>query len=68
VHLLSIPRCTRFHARPPAARQGGLNDIFGRPVNERPYLVLVVGYPADGARVPVAAGRRKALAEIATFR
>lgn len=44
-----------------------LNDILGRPANERPYLVLVTGYPADGARVPVAAGRKKALAEIATF-
>ncbi len=44
-----------------------LNDILGRPPNERPYLVLVVGYPAEGARVPVAGGRKKALADIATF-
>jgi nitroreductase len=46
---------------------GFLNDILGRPANERPYLVLVTGYPADGARVPVAARSKKALAEIATF-
>ena len=46
---------------------GFLNDILGRPGNERPYLVLVTGYPADGARVPVAGGKKKALAEIATF-
>ena len=46
---------------------GFLNEILGRPPNERPYLVLVTGYPADGARVSVAGGRRKALGEIATF-
>jgi hypothetical protein len=44
---------------------GLLNDILGRPVNERPFLILVVGYPAEGARVPVIG--KKALAEIATF-
>ena len=46
---------------------GFLNDILARPANERPYLLLVVGYPADGAVVPVAAGRKKPLSEIATF-
>ena len=44
---------------------GFLNEILGRPVNERPYLILVVGYPADDARVPVIS--KKSLAEIATF-
>lgn len=44
-----------------------LNDILGRPVNERPYLVLVVGYPADDAQVPIHATQKKPLAEIATF-
>ncbi len=29
-----------------------LNEILGRPRNERPFLLLVVGYPADDARVP----------------
>jgi nitroreductase len=29
-----------------------LNDILGRPKSERPFLLLVVGYPADDARVP----------------
>jgi iodotyrosine deiodinase len=46
---------------------GFLNEILGRPANERPYLVLVTGYPAAGARVPVAGGKKKALGEIATF-
>jgi len=29
-----------------------LNEILGRPVSERPFLLLVVGYPADDAQVP----------------
>ncbi len=31
---------------------GFLNEILGRPKNERPFLILVVGYPEDGATVP----------------
>jgi nitroreductase len=31
---------------------GFLNEILSRPSNERPFLLLVAGYPADGARVP----------------
>ena len=44
---------------------GFLNEILGRPENERPFLILVVGYPAPDATVPEL--RRKALEEIATF-
>lgn len=29
-----------------------LQDILGRPENEKPYLLLPVGYPADDATVP----------------
>jgi hypothetical protein len=43
-----------------------LNEILDRPANERPFLLLVVGYPEEGAVVPDI--ERKALAEIATFR
>lgn len=43
-----------------------LNEIVGRPANERPFLILVVGYPADGAKVP--AITKKPLGEITTFR
>ena len=42
-----------------------LNEILARPENERPYLILVTGYPADDAQVPDI--RRKSLEEIATF-
>lgn len=31
---------------------GFLNEILGRPRNEMPYLLLVVGHPAEGCRVP----------------
>jgi iodotyrosine deiodinase len=31
---------------------GFLNRILGRPENERPFLVLVVGYAEESARVP----------------
>jgi iodotyrosine deiodinase len=44
---------------------GFLNEILGRPANERPYLILVVGYPKEGARVPQIT--KKSLDEIATF-
>lgn len=42
-----------------------LNAILGRPENERPFVLLVVGYPAPGATVP--AIERKPLEAIATF-
>jgi nitroreductase len=29
-----------------------LNEILGRPTNERPYILFPVGYPADDATVP----------------
>ncbi len=44
-----------------------LSDICGRPATEKPFLILVAGYPADGATVPVHALEKKALAEIAAF-
>ncbi len=31
---------------------GFLNELLGRPSHERPYLLLVVGYPAADATVP----------------
>lgn len=31
---------------------GFLNQICGRPDNEKPFVLLVVGHPAEGARVP----------------
>lgn len=31
---------------------GFLNEICGRPKNERPTMLVVAGYPADGVQVP----------------
>ncbi len=42
-----------------------LNEILGRPQNERPFLILVVGFPTPDVTVPQL--RRKSLEEIATF-
>jgi hypothetical protein len=44
---------------------GFLGTLLGRPANERPFLILVVGYPAPRARVPEIG--KKTLDEIATF-
>ena len=45
---------------------GFLTDILGRPKDiERPFLLLVLGYPAEDAHVPNIV--RKPLEEIATF-
>ncbi|HML24018.1 MAG TPA: nitroreductase family protein [Aggregatilinea sp.] len=42
-----------------------LNTILHRPDNERPFLLLVTGYPAEDAAVPDI--QRKPLDQIATF-
>ena len=44
---------------------GFLNEICGRPKNERPFILLVAGYPADDATVPDIG--RKSLKEISSF-
>jgi len=43
---------------------GFLNKILRRPIQERPFLLLVVGYPEKNAKVPDI--QRKSLPEIAT--
>ena len=42
-----------------------LNEILDRPANERPFLVLVIGYPSADAKVPVISKKR--LEQITTF-
>jgi len=42
-----------------------LNEILGRPRSERPFLLLVVGYPADDAEVPDI--ERKPLEDFTSF-
>jgi iodotyrosine deiodinase len=45
---------------------GFLNGILGRPPHEKPFLLLVVGHPAEAAMVPNIF--RKPLEEISSFR
>jgi len=47
------------------SRMGFLSEVLKRPENERPFLLLAVGYPAEGAVVPDI--HKKSLEEIATF-
>ncbi|MFT4712724.1 MAG: nitroreductase [Candidatus Azotimanducaceae bacterium] len=42
-----------------------LNDILERPRSERPFLLLVVGYPVEDAQVPDIS--KKSLNEVASF-
>ena len=42
-----------------------LNEILSRPKNERPFLLLVVGYPAADVKLPDI--KKKSLQEIASF-
>lgn len=42
-----------------------LNSLLGRPENERPFLILVVGYPDQDATVPEIT--KKSIEEIAVF-
>ena len=42
-----------------------LNEILGRPASERPFLLLVTGYPAADARVPDI--KRKSFDEFTSF-
>jgi iodotyrosine deiodinase len=44
---------------------GFLNEVLDRPAHERPFLLLVVGYPAPGATIPHLV--KRPLDEIATF-
>ncbi|MEO0881092.1 MAG: nitroreductase family protein [Pseudomonadota bacterium] len=44
-----------------------LNELCGRPSTEKPFLILVAGYPAEDAMVPKHALKKKPLEEIASF-
>ncbi len=46
---------------------GFLNEICERPVNEKPVILLVVGYPKAGCEVPVHGGVKKPLEQISRW-
>ena len=60
LHLSGLAALT--HAPSP---MGFLREILERPENERPFLLVPVGYPAQDAEVPRL--EKKALADVAVF-
>lgn len=46
---------------------GFLNEICARPRHEKPYLLLVAGYPAEDAKTPRFARVKKPLAEFTSW-
>jgi iodotyrosine deiodinase len=64
--LAALHQCGLVALTHTPSPMGFLNEILERPADcERPFLVLVAGYPADDCVVPDI--RRKPLAEVATF-
>jgi len=49
------------------APMGFLTEICERPKTEKPFVLLVVGHPAEGAEVPSHALIKKPLGDISTF-
>ncbi|MCH8202954.1 MAG: nitroreductase family protein [Proteobacteria bacterium] len=46
---------------------GFLNQICGRPENEKPLMIVVAGHPAADATIPKEALNKKSLEEMASF-
>ena len=44
-----------------------LNKILKRPINEKPFVLLVVGKPKDNCVIPVFAEKKKSLSKISTI-
>ena len=44
-----------------------LNKILHRPSNEKPFILLVVGYPEKNCKVPIVAKNKKKIEEITTI-
>ena len=44
-----------------------LNKILKRPNNEKPFLLLIVGYPDKDCKIPIFAKNKKKLIEISTI-
>lgn len=61
LHLMGLATLT--HTPSP---MGFLNSILERPANERPFLLIPVGYPAGNCMVPAIS--RKPFNSVATFR
>jgi iodotyrosine deiodinase len=60
LHIMGLATLT--HTPSP---MGFLSHLLGRPSNERPFLLLPVGFPAEGAEVPDI--RKRPLSDSAVF-
>lgn len=60
--LYNMGLATLTHTPSP---MGFLSQVLGRPANEKPFLLLPVGYPAEDAQVPDIT--KKLLSESAIF-
>ena len=44
-----------------------MSKILKRPINEKPFLILVVGFPKENCTIPTYAKKKKKLKEISTI-
>ena len=44
-----------------------LNKILKRPVNEKPFILLVVGFPKKNCKIPLFAKKKKKIKEISSY-
>ena len=66
--LITALHCAGLATLPhPANPMRFLNQICGRPENEKPYMIIVAGHPAENATVPRRAKLKKPPEAIATF-
>ncbi|MCH8277191.1 MAG: nitroreductase family protein [Bacteroidetes bacterium] len=63
--ITALHRCGLSMLTNTPSPMGFLNEILDRPVNERAYLLLVVGYASDDAVVPEI--EKKKLSDVASF-
>ena len=63
--LAAVHECGLVALTHTPSPMGFLNEILGRPDAEKPYILLVAGYPAEGATVPRIT--KKPIGEIAVF-
>jgi len=56
--------CMLTHTPSPMAF---LNKILKRPIDEKPFVLLVVGYPKSNTKVPKFASQKKSLDKISTW-
>ena len=44
-----------------------LNKILKRPSNEKPFVILVVGFPEENCKIPKFATKKKSIKQISTW-